>query len=67
MMPEPLTREPVITAASIQSIIGALFMLFKAFGYDLTDAQEAAVIGLWLAAAPLVFGFFVRRSVTPHP
>lgn len=60
-----MSTEPVITAAAIQSVIGAAIALLVAFGVTVTEQQAAAIIGLWATAGPIIFAIATRRKVTP--
>lgn len=65
-LPTPMfPSEPVVTAATIQTALGAVLALLVAFGVDAIEGKESAILGAWAACAPLVFAFFVRRKVTP--
>jgi hypothetical protein len=57
--------EPVLTVAAIQSALVAAIVLVVAFGVPLTDTQIAAILGVWAAVGPIVFGLFTRSKVTP--
>lgn len=60
-----MNREPVITAASIASIVSAVVALLVAFGLHLTKDQIAALMGLVGVVAPLVTAWVARGRVTP--
>lgn len=60
-----MNREPLITAAIVTSIIGALITLLKAFGVPLTADQQAAISSFVVLVAPLLMAFFARSKVTP--
>jgi hypothetical protein len=62
-----MTREPLVTVASITALIGALIGLVVAFGVDLTGDQQTAILGLTTVAAPLLVAALVRSKVTPTP
>lgn len=68
VLPEAIvTREPVMLAATIVSLVGAVIALLIAFGVDLTQEQTAAIVGLTNVVAPLVAALFVRAKVSPTP
>jgi hypothetical protein len=60
-----MTREPLVTAATITALVTALIGLLVAFGVDLTDDQQTAVLGVVAVVAPLVVALFTRSKVTP--
>lgn len=60
-----MNTQPVLTIASVQAVLGALLSLLLVFGVDLSKEQVAAIIGLWVAAGPIVFGLWARSKVTP--
>jgi hypothetical protein len=60
-----MKREPLITTALITSLVGAVLTLLVAFGVPLTEAQQDAINGLVIVAAPLVVALVGRRYVTP--
>ena len=59
-----MKNEPVVTVAAITALVSAIVALLVAFGLDLTDAQEKAILGLAAVLAPLVVTL-ARRYVTP--
>lgn len=62
-----MTKEPVMTAATIVSVVGAVVALLIAFGVDLSQQQQAAIVGLTNVVAPLVAAAVVRAKVSPTP
>jgi hypothetical protein len=56
-MVEKIRNEPVLATALIQ----ALLILAVSFGLDLSDAQQAAILGLSAAVLAVV----ARSKVTP--
>jgi hypothetical protein len=60
-----MKTEPVAIVAAVQAVVAAVLTLLLAFGVDLSDAQTAAILGVYAAAAPLAAGFFVRSKVSP--
>ena len=59
------TREPVITTATITAAVTALLALVVAFGLDLDQAQQAAILGTTAVAAPVIVSIVARRYVVP--
>ena len=59
-----MTREPIISTASITAAATALIALAVAFGLPLTDAQTQAILGVVAVAAPLVV-ILARRWTVP--
>lgn len=60
-----MKTEPLITVASITALVAAIVGLVVAFGVDLSDDQQTAILGFAAVAAPLVVGFVARRKVSP--
>lgn len=59
-----MTREPIISTASITAATTALIALAVAFGLPLTDTQTQAILGVVAVAAPLVV-ILARRWTVP--
>lgn len=59
------TSEPVWSAAVIQAFVVAVIGLVVAFGLDLSDTQQDAILGLTAVLAPFVAAWRVRKQVTP--
>lgn len=60
-----VSTEPAITVASITAVVAAVIGLLVAFGVDLSDDQQKAILGLVAVAAPIVAGVLIRGKVTP--
>ena len=60
-----MKREPLVTAAVVVSIVGAIVALLKSFGVDLTNEQQAAISGFATVISPLLVALLVRPKVTP--
>ena len=60
-----MTNEPVLSIAGIQAAVAAVLTLLVSFGVTLTEAQTAAILGLWATVGPLLFAVWTRRKVTP--
>jgi len=56
--------EPVL-AATITAAVTSLIALAVAFGLDLTDAQQASILGVVAVAGPVIAGIYGRSRVTP--
>jgi len=61
-----MKNEPLVTRATIVAGVGAVLALLAAFGLDLSDAQQNAILGVALVAAPLMVAFLARPHVTPY-
>jgi hypothetical protein len=68
--PQPVVKSAVL--AALTALVPAVLGLLVAFGVDLSDAQQqailaltAAVTGLVGTGAPIVAAVFARREVTP--
>lgn len=66
---ESIKREPVRLGAAIMALVSAVLVLLVAFGVEITDTQQQAIIGVVgaLIAMASIFGVgeWVRRKVTP--
>lgn len=60
-----MKNEPVLTIAAGQAAVASTLTLIAAFGIHLTADQTAAILGAYAATAPIVFGLWARRKVTP--
>ena len=59
------TREPALTVGAVVALVGAVLTLLIAFGVDLTEEQQNAILRVVAIAAPLVAAVVTRRFVTP--
>lgn len=62
-VPDPESREPLLSRATIVAVVGAAVTLAVSFGLPLSDAQQIALTALAAAVAPLVAGWWARRRV----
>ncbi len=66
-----MTREPLITIATITSAVTAVLYLLTEFGLSINNNQQAAIIGVVAVVAPFLVAFATRPKVTPvaspHP
>lgn len=60
-----MTREPLVTIATITAFVSALLTFLTAFGLDLTEEQTVAIMGIMTVLAPLLVALLVRPKVTP--
>ena len=64
-----MKREPVIIAAAVVALIEATIIAAVAFGWGINPDQQAALMGVIIAAAaviaPLVGAIWARSKVTP--
>lgn len=60
-----MTREPLVTVASITAAATAVIALLVSFGLDLTGDQQTAILGVVGVVAPLVVAALTRSRVTP--
>ena len=58
-------QEPVLTAATITALVGAVVGLLVAFGLDLNKDQVTALGTFTTVVAPLIAALVARRLVTP--
>ena len=64
-MPKTTKSEPLVTRATITSIVTAVIALLVAFGLDIPDDVQNAIIGVLVVLAPLVVAAITRHKVTP--
>lgn len=60
-----MTREPLVTVASITAAVAAVIALVVAFGVHLTGDQQTAILGVVGVVAPAVVAIVTRPKVTP--
>lgn len=60
-----MTREPLVTVASISATVAAVIALVVAFGVDLTQDQTSAILGVVGVLAPLLVALATHGKVTP--
>ena len=60
-----MKTEPAVTIGAVTSAVASLLALLVAFGVDLTQEQQVAVLGVVAAVGPLVAAVLTRRKVTP--
>lgn len=58
--------EPVVSAAVITGLVGALLRLLVAFGIEITNDQVEAILDIVTLAAPIVGALIARRFVTAN-
>jgi hypothetical protein len=60
-----MNNEPVMTAAGIAAVVGAVLVLAASFGMPLTEEQRTAILTVVGALAPILLGLWARSQVTP--
>lgn len=60
-----MKTEPLVTVATITAAAVALIAVLTNFGLDLTEGQEASLLGVVAVIAPLVVAALARPKVTP--
>lgn len=61
-----ITNEPVVTAASIASLISAIIIFVRSMGWlPITDDQFANLMAVVAIALPIIGALIARRFVTP--
>ena len=60
-----MTREPLVTVASVTAGVTAVLALLVALGIPLTDAQQTAILAVVAVVAPLAVAALTRSRVTP--
>lgn len=61
--PDPSSREPLISVGTITAVVTAILALLVAFGLNLSDDQQAAVLGFIAVAAPVAVALAARGKV----
>ena len=62
----PLTaREPAIVIGTVTTAVTAVLALLVAFGIDLSQGQQVAILGVIAGVGPLVVAFLTRSKVAP--
>ncbi len=54
--------EPVLSTASIVTVVTAILAMLVSFGLPLSDDQQAAVLGAIAVVAPVVLGLVARSK-----
>lgn len=62
-----MKTEPLFTVATLTAAATALLGLLVAFGVDLTEEKQAAIMACVAVIAPLVVATIARSKVTPVP
>lgn len=62
-----MTTEPALTIGSFTALAAAAITLLVAFGVEVTEEQQTAILGFVAVAGPIVAGFLTRKRVTPAP
>ena len=60
-----MRKEPAITVGTVSAAVAAVLTLLVAFGIDVTEEQQTAILGVVAALGPIVTGLLIRRKVTP--
>ena len=60
-----MKNEPLVTVASLTSLLVAVLALLVAFGAPLDEEQQTAILGVAAVVAPLVVAAVARAQVTP--
>lgn len=58
--------EPLWTVAGITAGVAAVLGLLVAFGLELTNTQQTAILAVATVVAPLVVAWVTRPKVTPN-
>ncbi|GHJ59119.1 hypothetical protein NOK12_16370 [Nocardioides sp. OK12] len=60
-----MTRNEPALVSGIVAAAAALVTLLVAFGLDLSDVQQNAILGVVAVAAPVIAALVTRSKVTP--
>lgn len=58
-----MKTEPAITVASITAAVTAILALLVAYGFDVSDEQQQAILGIVAVLAPIIVGIVTRQNV----
>jgi hypothetical protein len=58
-----MAKEPAVIVSTITAGVTAIIALFVAFGLDITDQQQNAILGVVAVAAPVIAGYIIRGNV----
>ena len=61
--PDETSEQPLLTVGTITAAGTAVLALVAAFGLDLSDDQQAAVLGVLGVVAPFIVALWGRRKV----
>ena len=64
-VPTLTEREPAVVIGTVTAAVAAVLALLIAFGVDLTQDQQVAILGVIAGVGPLVSAVLTRRKVTP--
>lgn len=59
-----IANEPLLTAAIVTSVIGALITLLKTFGVPINADQQQAISAFVALVAPIAMALWARNKVT---
>ena len=65
MSPTLAQREPAVLIGTVTAAVSSVLALLVAFGVDLSQSQQVAVLGVIAGVGPLVAAVLTRRKVTP--
>jgi len=65
--PSFIREEPVVTSATVLSLVAAVLMLMRAFGVLITDDQHDAILNVVAIGGPILAAIWTRRQVSPTP
>lgn len=57
--------EPAVTVGTVTAAVAAVVSLLVAFGVELSQDQQVAILGLVAVVAPVLVGLVVRGKVVP--
>lgn len=58
-----MKKEPAVIIGAIASVVTSLVALAVAFGLDLTQDQQTAIVGVVVTVTPLIVGIITRQYV----
>lgn len=58
-----MDREPAVIISTLTAAATAILALLVAYGFDVSDQQQQAILGVVAVAAPIIAGIVTRSSV----
>jgi len=58
-----MDKNPAVILGAITTLVVAVLAALVAFGVDISDAKQSAILGILAAVAPIVLGVITRGKV----
>ena len=60
-----IKSEPAVVIGTVTTAVAAILAVLVAFGIDLSQGQQVAILGVIAGVGPLVVAFLTRSKVAP--